>query len=82
MKKVKQIAAIIAIVLLVALYVTTFIVALTSPVGEMKLFGICLFGTVAIPILAFAFIYVYGRTYNKKIMGDPEKETDSTSQES
>lgn len=73
MKKIKQIVAIVAIILLASLYLATFITAIVSPVGNMTPFAICLFGTVAIPLLAFAFIYVFGRMKGSKIVGDPDK---------
>lgn len=79
MKKAKQIAAIIAVVLLLGLYITTLLVGLLSPVGHTTLFGICLFGTIAIPILAFLFIWIFGRATGKKVIGDPEESADAFS---
>lgn len=72
MKRVKQIVAIIAIILLLALYIATFCVAIFSEVGNARPFAMCLFGSVAIPLLAFIFIWVYGKTYGKGIIGDPD----------
>ena len=73
MKKVKQTAALIAVILLAGVYIATLLAAIFSPADNMRLFAICLFCTVAIPLLAFIFIWVYGRTFDKKIIGDPEE---------
>ena len=51
MKKAKQILAIIGVILLVALYVTTLIFAITDNTGTMSMFVASVVATVVIPVL-------------------------------
>lgn len=75
----KRIAAWVAIVLLVGLYIVTFVVALVYPPGAGNLFGACLMATVAVPLLAWIYIWLYGQMTGKKtiadlnLMQDPEE---------
>lgn len=66
----KRIAAIAALVLLVSLYIVTFIVALVYPPGAGNLFGVCLMATIAVPLLAWIYIWLYGQMTGKKTMAD------------
>ena len=66
----KRIAAIVALILLAALYVTTFVVALVYPPGAGNLFGVCLMATIAVPLLAWVYIWLYGQTTGKKTIAD------------
>lgn len=66
----KRIAAWVAIILLLGLYIVTFIVALVFPEGGEKLFGVCLMATMAIPILAWIYIWLYGQMTGKKTIAD------------
>ena len=61
-KTAKQIAAIVCIVLLAALYLITAIFAFP---GWQRLFSGCLICTVAIPILLWIFIWLYGQFEQK-----------------
>ena len=75
----RRIAALTAVVLLLALYVVTLLLAIldTSDAGRWFLYSVI--GTFAIPILAWIFIWIYGRTTGKRTITDlPEaKETDA-----
>lgn len=63
----------IAIILLVALYIATFVVSFfVTKGGDNRIFAVCLFGTIAIPLLAYLLILVFGRVQGKHIMGDPD----------
>lgn len=53
----KQIAAIIGIILLVSLYVVTFIVACLDLPDKGHLFAACLVATVGVPILLWICIW-------------------------
>lgn len=64
-KKIKQISAIIAIVLLVSLYVATFIFAIIDSPNSGKMFQACLFATVGIPILLWIWICIYNALSKK-----------------
>ena len=64
-KKVKQISAIIAIILLVGLYVATFVFAITDSPNSGRMFQACLFATVAVPILLWIWVWLYGAITKK-----------------
>lgn len=53
----KQIAALVCVALLVAMYIITFIVACLNTADNGKLFAACLTATVALPILLWIFIH-------------------------
>lgn len=53
----KQIAALVCVVLLVAMYVITFIVACLDVTDSGHLFAGCLAATVALPILCWIFLH-------------------------
>lgn len=62
----KQIAAIIGIVLLVSLYVGTFIVACLDLPDKGHLFAACLVATVGLPILLWICIWAMGKFKKKE----------------
>lgn len=66
----KRMAAIVALVLLVLLYVVTFFVALFAPVDKGNLFAACLMATMAVPLLAWIYIWLYGQMTGKRTMAD------------
>lgn len=68
----KQIAAIIGIVLLLALYLITLIVAFVDQSASKSLFQVCLFGTVAIPVLIWIYIWMYGKLTQKRTIADTD----------
>ncbi len=59
MKKVKQFLAIIGVIILVGLYVSTLIFALSGRNDAMNLFMASVFATVVIPVLIWAYGMVY-----------------------
>jgi hypothetical protein len=65
MKKAKQILAIIGALLLVGLYLTTLILAITDNSGTMKAFFASIVATVVIPVLIWAYTLIY-RLVTKK----------------
>ena len=64
----KRVAAIIGIVLLVALYVITFVSAFLGSEGAGRLFRFSLGMTIAVPIFLWIFIWCIGRFQNKRNM--------------
>ena len=66
----KRIAALIAVILLVALYVVTLFVAIFAPAEGNNLFAVCLMATIAVPLLAWVYIWLYGQITGKKTMAD------------
>ncbi len=70
-KKVKQILAIIGIVVLVGLYVSTIVCALSSSDNFMNLLMASIYATVIIPVLIWAYSFIYKLL--KKDRDDDEK---------
>ena len=66
----KRIAALVAVILLVALYVVTLFVAIFAPAEGNNLFAVCLMATIAVPLLAWVYIWLYGQITGKKTMAD------------
>ena len=63
--KIKRIFAIIAVVLLVALYSSTIVFALSDNPNAVYMFKASIFCTVIIPIILYSYILVY-RVFRKK----------------
>lgn len=61
----KQIAALICVILLVLLYIVTLVVAFLDFPGAQHMFAACLLATIALPILLWIFIGLYGAYTNK-----------------
>lgn len=59
MKKIKQILAIIGVILLVSLYLTTLILAIFGNPNTMNLFFASIVATVVIPVLLWAYSMIY-----------------------
>lgn len=66
----KQIAAIVGIALLVLLYVVTLFTAIFDSSAAGRLFQACLFATVAVPLLIWVYIWMYGKLTNKSTIAD------------
>lgn len=65
MNKLKRVLALIAVVLLLGLYLTTFILAVTNFPNSAAMFNACIYATIAIPILMYAFWMIF-KLVNKK----------------
>lgn len=72
MKKmtVKRVAAWIAIVLLLALYLVTLILALLNSPATNNLFMVSLVCTILVPVMCWIFIWIYGQVTGKKTIAD------------
>ena len=66
----KQIAALTCVVLLVLLYIATFIAAFFAGKGGTRLFVICAALTIIIPIATWGFIWMIGKLTNKHTIAD------------
>ena len=66
----KRIAALTCVVLLVLMYIATLVCAIFNFDGTGHLFAACLLATIALPILCWIFIYVYGAYAGKKTIAD------------
>lgn len=64
-KKVKQVLALIGIVLLVGLYIMTFIFAVLDFNGAANWFKISLYSTIVVPVLLYAYLLIYKHLKNK-----------------
>lgn len=75
----KQIFAIAGIVILVLLYLVTLLAAFCDNSSSGTLFALCLFATIAIPVLIWIYTWMYGKLSNKSTFADvyPEKNSNS-----
>ncbi len=80
-KKNKQITAIIGIILLFLLYLATFIFAISDFPGSDRLFAACLLASIAIPILLWLYIGLYGKLTGQKTMADLFRESEDVGKE-
>lgn len=76
MKKIKQILAILGIVLLVGLYIITLVCAITDQSQTMSMFKASVFASIIIPVLIWAYQFIY-KLVTKKDSGDTGKEKES-----
>lgn len=68
----KQIAALFCVILLICLYLFTFIIACLDFPGADKLFPVCLMATIGLPILFWIYIWLYGVTKEKHTMASAD----------
>lgn len=71
----KQLAALIGVVLLAALYVVTLIVAIVDTSSSGKWFRICLLATFTIPLLIWIYTWMYGKLTGRHTIADPDMTT-------
>ena len=62
----KRICAILCIIFLVMIYIGTLIAAIIMPESGSRLFAVCLFTTVIVPIVAYIYIWIYTQITGKK----------------
>ena len=77
MKKIRQILAIIMIVLLVGMYVLTFILSIADRTETMWLFKASLACTFLFPITLYAFSLAYKVTHNDDTANNDSMNDDS-----
>ena len=73
MKKVKQILAILGVVLLLGLYVITLIMAVTDNTSTLSMLEASVVATILIPILMWAYSFIY-RLLKKYYGSDKDKD--------
>lgn len=66
----KQVVAMTGIILLVLLYIIALIAAIADTSSSGRLFMLCLFATVAIPILIWIYTWMYGKLRNRHTFAD------------
>ena len=81
MKKVKQILAIIGVIILAGLYVSTIVCAVSASENFMNMLMTSIYASVIIPVLIWAYSFIYkptkstgttrpfGRTWSKALSG-------------
>ena len=74
----KRIIALLGVVLLVALYIVTLLVAILAPDKSGNMLKCCFLATIAIPTLIWIYIWMYGKLSGKHTIADPDylKDTD------
>lgn len=75
MKKVKQILAILGVVLLLGLYVITLIMAVTDNTSTLSMLEASVVATILVPILMWAYSFIY-RLLKKYYGSDKDKNED------
>lgn len=70
----KRIFAILGVILLLALYVFTFIMALTDNTSTMRMLEASVLATIIIPVLIWTYTFIY-RLLNKKDDSDNDNLT-------
>lgn len=59
MKKLKQILAIFGVIILIGLYISTLVCALSSSENFMNMLMASIYATVIIPVLLWAYTFIY-----------------------
>lgn len=59
MKKIKQILAIVCAVILIGMYITTFIMAIFDSSQTMSMFKGCIACTIFVPVVAYIYICLH-----------------------
>ncbi len=75
MKKLKQILAILGVVLLLGLYVITLIMAVTDNTSTLSMLEASVVATILIPILMWAYSFIY-RLLKKYYGSDKDENED------
>ena len=65
MKRVKQILAILGIVVLVGLYILTLVFAITDNSSTQSLLAASIFATIVVPVLLWAYSFIYRMVTHK-----------------
>lgn len=66
----KQVLAIVGVLLLVLLYIVTLVVAVFDNSESGRWFMICIFATVAVPILLWIYTWMYGKLTGRHTIAD------------
>lgn len=59
MKKVKRVTALVGVIALLALYVSTLVLALIGSEEAMRLLRAAIYATVVLPVLLWAYSFIY-----------------------
>ena len=78
MKKGKRVLAIVGVVLLVAMYLATIILAIVDSSDSMRMFYASIVATILIPVLIWVYTFIY-KLFRR---GDSEQEADQEERKS
>lgn len=59
MKKLKQITALIGVIALIGLYVSTLVLALIGSAEAINLLKVAVYATIVLPVLLWAYSFIY-----------------------
>lgn len=59
MKKLKQITALIGVIALVGLYVSTLVLSLIGSAEAINLLKVAVYATIVLPVLLWAYSFIY-----------------------
>lgn len=79
-KSPKQLAALICVILLVSMYIVTFIAACLDTTNSGRLFAACLVVTIVLPVLFWIMLWFYGlwkERQTEALASLPDKEDSS-----
>ena len=77
----KQVVAMAGVILLVAIYIITLLVAIFNPGESGNYFQICLVSTIAVPILIWIYVWMYGKLSGKETFADTNYLKEDTEKE-
>ncbi len=76
MKKLRRVTALIGVIALVALYVSTLVLALIGGENMMNVFWAAIVATIVLPVLLWAYSFIYKllkRDYSEQARADEKK---------
>ncbi len=76
MKKVRRIIALVGVIALVALYVSTLVLAIIGSEQTMTMFWADIFATIVLPVLIWAYTFIYNlvkKYYSPEAEAETEK---------
>lgn len=76
MKKIKQILAMAGVIFLIALYVSTLILALIGSERALQLLRVDVYATIVVPVLLWAYSFIYRLLKDNR----PDDEDDANAQ--
>ena len=66
----KQVAAMAGVVLLALLYLTTLFTAVFGGTSAGSLFQLCIFATIALPLVIWIYVWIVGKLTNRSTIAD------------
>lgn len=72
MKKVKRIIALLGVILLLALYISTIVLACIGSENALNLLRAAIYATIVVPVLLWAYSFIYKLLKNNYSQKDKE----------